>query len=97
MSENTHAPGVDPLIAGELLAEEGALLRSLRDQMNGYLLEIGQLEVAKARLLGAIQQTEQRANHSMKQIGQRLELPENSKWQITPDNKVRLLPQSKEA
>jgi len=95
-NENTQSPGQDPLVVGELNAEEQAVLQTLRDNMNSYLLEIGQLEVAKARILGAIQKGESRANEIMEQIAKRLDIPANSQWQVTPDKKVRVLPNANE-
>jgi hypothetical protein len=94
---NEQNPAQDPLIVGELTTEENSVLQRLRSSMNGYLLEIGQLEVAKARLLGAIQNTEERANDVMKKVSERLDIGEKVQWQVTPDNKVRILPNVQEA
>lgn len=73
---------------GELTESEAGELAHLRRLGNNVQLEIGQLEIRKARMLGQFGQIESRAEEIMQAAGERLGLPSGSPWQIASDGKT---------
>lgn len=76
-----------------LTTEEMSVLGSLRKSANDVVSEIGQIEVRKARLLGSLSEIEARAQNVLNTAGTRLNIPEGTPWQVTPEGKVVMLPE----
>lgn len=85
-------PAKDPSVVGTLTQQEVQVLSALRQQGNQVTLEIGNLEVRKARLLGNLSNLEAQAQSLLNEAGKRLGVPEGQPWHVTPDGTVRLVP-----
>ena len=83
-------PPVDPSILGKMEAQEQGQLGFLRQRADQLTLEIGQLEVRKARLLGALDETEQRAQQVLTGVAKRLGIAEGTPCRIHPDGTIRI-------
>jgi len=104
MSDNTDTPTEPkaPEAVGEdtqddapeemsLLPNEVMQLQSIRGRVNQVLALIGQLEVQKAQKLALLAQMEAQAQNVMTAAGKRLEIPDNTPWQASPDGKVTMV------
>ena len=76
-----------PGYVGTLDENENGLLMSLRQTSSQIVQEIGQHEVIKARLLGNLQEVEQRATALVGNAAQRFGV-EGSTWTVTPEGKM---------
>lgn len=81
----------DPNVVGSVLPDEQARLVSFRQQMTQLQMEIGALEIRKARMLGAMSNMEEQAQVVLNGIGNRLNVPQGQHWQILPDSRVVLV------
>lgn len=81
----------DPDIVGTATPEEMALLTGLRQKGNQMSNEIGNLEIQKARLIGAVAQVEAQGNQVLQGISSRLGLTPEQQWQLLPDGRVRIV------
>lgn len=82
---------VDPMVAGAVTEDEANALNNLRRSANSVIMELGQTEVRKARLLGQLGAIEGQAQQTMQEIAKRLGIPDGKPWQVTPDGKARYL------
>lgn len=73
-----------------LTEEENTMLNALRARANQLTTEIGAIEVRKARLIGAISSAEAQANQLLKDVAERLEIPQGQSWQVTPQGEIIL-------
>lgn len=73
-----------------LTEEENNMLNALRQRANALSNEIGVIEIRKARLIGAVSQAEAQANQLLKDVAERLEIPQGQSWQVTPEGEVIL-------
>ena len=83
-----------PTVLGELESTETEALSTLRRTANEVVMEIGQLEVRQARLMGSLSDIENRAQAVLDGAAKRFEIPQGTPWQVTPDGKAVLLPTS---
>lgn len=70
-------------IAGTLEPEEKGVLNGLQEQANNVVRQIGELEVRKARLLGALSDLEGRSSGIMQNVAKRLNIPEGRRWHVS--------------
>ena len=88
----TADAGTDgPTVVGELETTETEALATLRRTANEVVMEIGQLEVRQARLMGSLSDIENRAQAVLDGAAKRFEIPQGTPWQVTPDGKAVLL------
>ena len=80
-----------PTVVGELETTEQDALATLRRTANEVVMEIGQLEVRQARLMGSLSDIENRAQSVLDGAAKRFEIPQGTPWQVTPDGKAVLL------
>ena len=90
--EAAPEPPPDPSIIGELEPGEVAMLNSIRQSSQQVQMEIGAMEIRKARLLGNISDMESRAQKVMDQVAARLGIPEGAPWSVGVDGKARMMP-----
>lgn len=80
-----HPPG----FVGQLEEGEAKLINSLRQSTNQVVMEIGQLEIRKARLLGAFEDMEARAKQVLGDAALRFGVTEEDcTWTVTPDGRM---------
>lgn len=82
----------DTNILGEVEETTITQLNSLRQAAKDLSTEIGNIEIRKARLIGSMGDIEQRANDLLKAESERLNIPEGTAWQVTPEGKAIALP-----
>lgn len=82
----------DPTLVGSLTQQEMQAISTLRQQGSQVTLEIGNLEVRKARLLGTLSNLEVQAQNLLNEAGKRLGVPDGTPWNVNPDGTVRLIP-----
>ena len=78
----------EPVIIGELLAEEFQKLAELRQQSEQIVHQIGLNRVAEQRLMQQLQYAERAAQTVLNQTGARIGLPDGTAWQVTGDGKA---------
>jgi len=88
-AEGDVAVQSDPMVAGRVTEDEATALNNLRRSANNVIMELGQAEVRKARLLGQLGAIEGQAQQQMQEIAKRLGIPEGRPWQVTPDGSAR--------
>lgn len=84
-------PPQDPDIVGALTPEEMAMLMGLRQKGSQVTMEIGNLELRKARLLGTMSDIEVQGQNMLNTVAVRLGLAEGQPWQVLPDGRARIL------
>jgi len=72
----------------EITPEELQQLNALRKGANDIVVEIGQIEIHKGRLLGRFIETEARANQLLSSVAKRLGIEDGKKFQVDPTGKV---------
>jgi len=80
-------------ILKELGTLECAKLQHIAAPDEGRLQRIGQIEIRKARLLGAYQETESKAQHVLNEAAKRMAIPDGQTWQVTPEGKALVFDQ----
>jgi len=70
-------------MAGTLEPEEKALIDNLRRRANELVTQVGEHEVHKARLLGAISDVEAKVQGTLQGVAKRLKLPDGRRWFVT--------------
>jgi hypothetical protein len=77
------------------MSEYGSVETSVRQQLNSLKqaaqdiqLEVGHIEIRKARLIGSLGEVERRAQQILTEEGKRLGIPEGVAWQVTPEGEV---------
>ena len=85
-------PPADPNLIGHLDPGEMGQIAGLRQQGTQITLEIGNIEVRKARLLGALEQAEKRAQAVMDGALKRLGVPDGTPVHVAADGSVRKMP-----
>lgn len=81
----------DPDIVGALTMEEITLLQSYRQKGGQITMEIGSLELRKARLLGTMSDIEGQGQALLDTAAQRMGIPIGQPWQVLPDGRARVL------
>lgn len=87
-----EAPAQDPNVLGQLTEQESTVLSMLRRQGQQFQMQIGDLEIRKARLLGNMADLEAQGQRLLNEAGKRLGIKEGTPWTVTPDGTVRLIP-----
>jgi hypothetical protein len=85
----------DPMVLGYLTEQENNALGMLRRQGQQIQMQIGEMEVAKARLLGNMAELENHAQRVLNEAGKRLSVPEGQPWTVTADGIMRMVPGGK--
>ena len=81
----------DPDIAGTLTPDEMGKLVALRQKGSQITVEIGNLELRKARLINSIGDIEQQGQVMLNEVAARMGLAEGTPWQVLPDGRARVL------
>ena len=76
-----------------LTEQENNMLNALRQRATQLSNEIGNIEIRKARLIGAVSQAEAKANELLQDVAERLEIPQGQSWQVSPDGSIVLTEQ----
>ena len=82
----------DPTVIGELSAQENGVLRQIQHQSQGITMQIGQTEIRKAGLLGALQNLENQSEQLLQGVAKRLGIQQGTMWRVSSDGKARLVP-----
>jgi hypothetical protein len=82
-------PAQDPNIIGALTPEEARTFQNMRSKMSQLTMEIGNLEVRKARILGMLSELDEQGTKHLMDAGRRLGLPEGAQFQLLPDGRIR--------
>jgi len=90
--EQEAPPPQDPTILGALTPQENAMLTTLRRQSQQLTLEVGKLELQKGQILERIRSNDEQSQSVLRQIGQRLGIPEDVSWTVGGDGNARALP-----
>lgn len=85
---------VDELLVGDLLPQEMLAIQQVKGRINQHLMEIGHFEVQKAMTLAKLDNLEQQGQQVIKDARLRLGISEDVTLQITPDGKIRRVPQN---
>lgn len=83
---------VDELEVGELTPEEMLKIQQARGRINQCLMEIGHLEVQKAIKLSMCDALEKEGQGVVAAARKRLDIDDTLTLQITPDGKIRKVP-----
>lgn len=73
---------------GQLTEEEQAKFTSFRSKANSTTLEIGSLEIQKARLLSQMSDLEEAAQGTLNAVKARFDVPPEQHCMVTQDGKV---------
>lgn len=93
MSDTSSPENVTPAdMAKKLDPEEVATVMALQRQSQEIVQQIGQGEVRKHRMLGALADIEERAQGIMNAAASRLGIPPGTPWRMSPDGTVVVLP-----
>lgn len=90
--EVATSPTPDPNIVGALTDTERNAIEMLRRQGSQVQMQIGEIEIRKARLLGNMADLEAQGRQILQEAGKRLGIAEGQPWTVTPDGSVRLIP-----
>jgi hypothetical protein len=93
--ESSEAPATyekDPTVVGSLTEMESNAIGMLRRQGQQMQMEIGGIEIHKARLVGNILDLEAQAHRILTEAGKRLGIPEGQPWTVNPDGSIRMVP-----
>lgn len=82
----------DPNVVGTLTPHEVQALNGLRQKGNQVTLEIGNLEIRKARLLGSMSSLEEQAQTILNAAGKRYGIADGQPWHVNPDGTIILVP-----
>ncbi len=89
---STPTPPVAPVPTeegfGDLAPEIMNGVQALRAQTNNLLMEIGRVEIHKARLSQEVYRLDEEATRLLKGEAQRLGIPEGTPWRMTPEGKA---------
>jgi len=92
--ETTEEPGgngttaADPNFIGQLPTEETNEINMCRQIGNSLTMELGQLEIQKARILSRVNEIEGKLQSIVDALKTRFELGEDVVWQVTPEGKL---------
>jgi len=75
-------------VVGTLETQEKMVLDGLRSSARDFTFEIGQLELKKVQLIRRIGEAEMNAQKVLEGVGKRLEIPENTVWQVVGDRVI---------
>ena len=84
---NGDAP-TDPNFIGQLPQEEANEINMCRQIGNSLTMELGQLEIQKARTLSRVNEVEGKLQGIVDSLKTRFELGDDVVWQVTPDGKL---------
>ena len=89
---DTESTQTDPTIAGSLTEMENNALGMLRRQGQQTQMQIGEMAIKQAQLLGNMADLENQAQRILNEAGKRLNIPDGQPWTVNPDGTVRLIP-----
>ena len=75
----------DPNFIGQLSEQETTEINMCRQIGNNLTMELGQLEIQKARTLGRVNEVEAKLNTIVEGLKTRFELTDEDVWQVTPE------------
>lgn len=75
----------------KLTSEEMAQIQEYRTRINGFLAEVGSLELRKAQALDMVNKTDLEATTYVRTIRERLGVDEGAKMEISPEGVVKVL------
>jgi len=78
--------------AESLTPQEVQAINTLRQRGSQVTMEIGNLEIRKARLLSSMSALEEQAQAILMEAGKRLGIPDGQPWHVNPDGTIRLVP-----
>jgi len=87
--ETTPENGAGKLL-GSLEDHEVQMITELRVALNNIAMEVGQLEIRKARVLGSFQEVEGRIQEILSNASKRFNIPPGQTWHAMPNGEVRL-------
>ena len=100
MSDNNEIPQTPeddlapaPGLVGKLEEAEVHLLNSLRQSANKIVIDIGQLEAQKHRLLTSLEVVEAKGQDIFAQAAERWGVSPSQRWSLGPDGSVYTLDQ----
>jgi len=93
MSENMLPPveAVQPEVLGDLTSEEMKQVLGLKRQADQIIHQLGVHRVQEHNLINQLQQTEQGTTMVLKVAGDRLGIPDGTKWSVTSEGKAMLV------
>jgi hypothetical protein len=78
-------------VIGEVEETTITQLNSLRQAAKDIAAEIGNIEIRKARMIGSMGEIEAKAQELLANEAKRLDIPEGTAWQVTPEGKAIIL------
>ncbi len=90
--EIAEAPPEEEGVLGVLTPEERGKLNQMQHLARETVFGLGELEVQKSRLVTRLSLLESQNQDNMREIGERLGLDPETKWQVGADGKVRIVP-----
>ena len=84
-------PPVDPDVVGHLEPPEQMALNSLRQRAQQLTLDLGNMELRKARTIAQIDGLERQGQEMLNQVAKRLGMSEGQQWTLLQDGRVKLI------
>lgn len=82
----------DQAFDGSLNESESLAISSLRRRGQQIQMQIGEIEINKAKLLGGLADLENQAQRVLSEAGRRLGIPDGVPWVVSMDGKVKIVP-----
>ena len=89
-------PPHDPTIVGTMTPEELGNIQGLRQRGSQITMEIGNLEVQKARMLGEMSRIDEETRNVLKAAQKRLGIPEGQAWRMLQSGQAQIVPQQQQ-
>ena len=84
-----------PTVYGEVPFEVLQAIATMRERYSELLIEVGQLEVTKNRILSELDRIDRQSRSLLNQEAHRLGIPEGLSWQLTPEGLATASPEAK--
>ena len=78
-------------IYGELAPEILSGVSMMRARANELLLDMGRIELQKANIISEIERLNEEANRLLQSEAQRLGIPTDTPWRMTPEGKAMVM------
>jgi hypothetical protein len=85
-------PPHDPTIIGTMTPEEMGQIQSLRQRGSQLTMEIGTVEIHKARLLGEMSKVDADTQTVLRSAQKRLGIPEGQAWRMLQSGQAQIIP-----
>jgi len=89
-------PPHDPTIVGTMTPEEIGQVQSLRQRGSQLTMEIGNVEIHKARLMAEMSKVEAETQNVLRVAQNRLGIPEGQPWRMLQSGQAQIIPQQDE-